>query len=362
MLCRFAIIAAAVLSLLAGCSAARVSPVTSARERLVDSLFAPYAAPGAPGAGVIVIDRGQVVLSRSWGLANLERRTPASERTNYRLASLSKQFTATAVLLLVKDAKLGLDEPIGAVLPELPHHSRAATIRQLLTHTSGIPDYEDFVPDTQTAQVHDADIPRLIAMSDTTYFAPGASWRYSNSGYALLALAVERRSGVSFARFLRDRLFVPSGMDATVAYEKGISEVANRALGYREREGRWVERDQSSTSAVLGDGGIYSSLYDLVRWDAALDARTLLDDDLLRLAWTPQRLANGVSTRYGFGWFVERDSLGLELTHHGETSGFTNFLLKRPEAGLTVIVLTNRAGGAPWDIAKAIARLYARRD
>ena len=358
---RFLAIATASLPAISACAPVRVPPSTATHERLVDSLFAPYAAAGAPGAGVIVIDRGQVVLSRSWGLANLgEPRTPASERTSYRLASLSKQFTAAAVLLLVKEGKLGLDEPIGAVLPDLPQHSRAATIRQLLTHTSGVPDYEDFIPDSQTTQVHDGDVPGLIARSETTYFAAGTSWRYSNSGYALLALAVERRSGMPFARFLRERIFLPLGMSATVAYEKGISEVPNRAFGYRERDGRFVDRDQSSTSAVLGDGGVYSSLHDLAKWDAALDARTLLDDDLLRLAWTPQRLANGISTRYGFGWFVDRDSLGLKLTHHGETSGFTNFFLKRPEVGLTVIVLTNRASGAPWNIAEAIARLYRR--
>ena len=354
---RKTVLAAAALPVLIGCAAARVSPLTP-RERSVDSLFAPYAAPGAPGASVIVIDRGQVALSRSYGLANLETHSPATERTNYRLASLSKQFTATAVLLLVKEGKLGLDEPIGAVLPEVPPHSRGATIRQLLTHTSGVWDYEDFVPDSQTAQVHDADVPRLIARADSLYFSAGSKWSYSNTGYALLALAVERRAGVPYARFLRERIFLPLGMEATVAYEKGISEVSNRALGYRERDGRFVERDQSNTSAVLGDGGVYSSLHDLAKWDAALDARTLLGEELQRLAWTPQRLTGGEMARYGFGWFVDTDSLGPKLSHHGETSGFTNFIIKRPDRRLTVIVLTNRAGGSPWDLAEAVASLY----
>ena len=358
MLIRIAVTGAAILAVNNGCVTTRVSLPIASREGTVDSLFAAYSVAGAPGAGVLVIDHGRVVISRSYGLANLATRTPATDRTNYRLASLSKQFTATAVLILVREGKLGLDEPIGAILPGVPAHSRGATIRQLLTHTAGVWDYEDFVPDSQTTQVHDADVPRLIASADSLYFPGGSAWRYSNTGYALLALAVERRAGMEYARFLRERIFLPAGMAATVAYEKGVSEVSNRALGYQPRDDRFVERDQSSTSAVLGDGGIYSSLHDLAKWDALLDAHALLGDALQRLAWTPQRLTGGGTTRYGFGWFVDTDSLGLKLSHHGETSGFTNFIIKRPDRRLTVIVLTNRAGGAPWDIAEAVARLY----
>jgi CubicO group peptidase (beta-lactamase class C family) len=213
------------------------------------------------------------------------------------------------------------------------------------------------VPDGQTTQVKDRDVLATLPRADSLYFAPGSAYRYSNTGYALLALIVERLSGQPYARFLHDRIFAPVGMNATVAYEAGISTVPNRALGYSIRSSGIVPSDQSSTSAVLGDGGIYSSLHDLLAWDRALDAGTLLTADELREAWTPMRLTDGTVTRYGFGWFVDAEPGEKRLSHHGETSGFTNFILKYPERRLTVIVLTNRRGGAPWDLAAKVAGL-----
>lgn len=322
-----------------------------------DSLFAPYAAPGMPGASVLVTKNGEVVVNRSYGLAVVETAVPATSETNYRLASLSKQFTATAIALLVRDGLLRYDTPVRTYLPSVPEYTRAVTVRHLLTHTSGIPDYEDFVPRGQTVQVKDGDVPALLRQTDSMYFAPGSAYRYSNSGYALLALIVEKLSGRRYAAFLHERIFAPLGMRGTVAHEEGISTVPNRAFGYSLRSGVVVRTDQSSTSAVLGDGGIYSSLRDLITWDRALDAGTLLTRAELERVWTPERLADGTTTRYGFGWFTERENGSLRLSHHGETSGFTNFILKYPDRRLTVIVLTNRRGGAPWDLAARIAAL-----
>ena len=323
----------------------------------LDSLFAPYAAPGMPGAGVLVVKDGQVVVNRSYGLAVVETAVPTASETNYRLASLSKQFTATAIALLVRDGLLSYDTPVRTHLSNIPEYAREVTVRHLLTHTSGIPDYEDFVPRGQTEQVKDGDVPALLQQTDSMYFAPGSAYRYSNSGYALLALIVEKLSGQRYATFLHERIFRPVGMRGTVAREEGISTVANRAYGYSLRSGAVVRTDQSSTSAVLGDGGIYSSLRDLIVWDRALDEGTLLTRAELERAWTAERLTDGTTTRYGFGWFTERENGWLRLSHHGETSGFTNFILKYPERRLTVLVLTNRRGGAPWDLAARIAAL-----
>ena len=322
-----------------------------------DSLFAQYAAPGMPGASVLVVRDGQVAVNRSYGLADVEAGIRTTDSTNYRLASLSKQFTAAAIALLVRDGRLAYDRRVADVLPGLPAYASAVTVRQLLTHTSGLPDYEDHVPRGQTEQVKDRDVPTLIAKADSMVFAPGTSYAYSNTGYALLALVVERLSGQPYARFLHDRIFAPLGMKGTVAYEAGVSTVPNRAYGYSLRGNTVVRTDQSSTSAVLGDGGIYSSVRDLILWDRALDAGTLLTRAELETAWTPARLSSGAVTRYGFGWFTERENGSLRLSHHGETSGFTNFILRYPERRLTVIVLTNRRGGAPWDLAAAIAAL-----
>jgi CubicO group peptidase (beta-lactamase class C family) len=231
----------------------------------------------------------------------------------------------------------------------------------LLTHTSGLWDYEDFVPDSQTTQVHDADVPTLIARADSAYFAPGAAYRYSNTGYALLALVVEKVSGISFASFLRDRIFQPLGMRGTVAYETAVGGLANRAYGYGGAPGAWTRTDQSSTSAVLGDGGVYSSIEDLARWTAALDAHTLVSESAQREAWTAATLTSGARSGYGFGWFVDDTPGGIRLRHHGETRGFTNAILKIPSRRLAIVVLTNRTGGNPWDIAARIAELPALR-
>jgi len=200
-------------------------------------------------------------------------------------------------------------------------------------------------------------VPGLLRRADSLYFRAGSAWRYSNSGYALLALLVEKVSGQPYARFLHDRIFEPLGMDGTVAYEAGVSTIQNRAFGYSLRSSGVARTDQSSTSAVLGDGGIYSSIGDLVKWDRALDEGTLLRKNELDLAWTPARLADATTTRYGFGWFTELEQGTRRLSHHGETSGFTNFILKYPDRRLTVIVLTNRRGGAPWDLAASVAAL-----
>lgn len=325
----------------------------------VDSIFAAYNHPEAPGASVTVIRGRRVILSRNYGLADLESRTPITERTNFRLASLTKQFTATAILLLVKNNKLSLDDHIATILPGLPAHARDITVRHLLTHTSGLWAYEDFVPDTQTTQVKDRDVPALLRHADSTYFHPGATFRYSNTGYALLALIVEQRSGQHFARFLHDRIFAPLGMDSTVAYEAGVSTVPQRAYGYSTASAPNTFRrtDQSNTSAVLGDGGIYTSAHDLVRWNRALDEHMLIDAATQRLAWTAATLSDGGSAHYGFGWWVDRDAFGLKLWHNGETRGFTNGIVKYPERAITVIVLTNRTGGQPWDLAASVAHL-----
>ena len=287
-------------------------------------------------------------------MADLEKKIAATPQTNYRLASVTKQFTATAILLLYQDSKLSLDDRIKRWLPSLPAALDSVTIRQLLTHTSGIIDYEDVIPPGTTAQLHDADVLRLLESQDSTYFKPGTKYQYSNSGYALLALIVERVSGKSFAAFLHDRIFAPLGMNHTVAFEDGVSTVSNRAFGYTMQDSAWTRKDQSTTSAVLGDGGIYSSIDDLVRWDAALYDSRLLSDASRKLAFSPQTPTDKPDVSYGFGWRIT----GETLWHSGETSGFRNVIVRYPARHLTVVILTNRDDPQPYETALAIAKLY----
>ena len=317
----------------------------------VDALLHNYAGD-VPGAAVLVLRDGQAVVRASYGLADLETGTPTTPETNYRLASVTKQFTAASILLLAEDGRLTLDDRGRTWLPSLPKAAETVTIRHLLTHTSGLIDYEDVIPESFAAQLHDADVLRLLETQDRTYFRPGTGYRYSNSGYALLALIVQRASGKTFATFLRARIFQPLGMQNTVAHEEGISTVTNRAFGYTQEAGRWNRTDQDPTSAVLGDGGIYSSIDDLAKWDAALYDGRLLQPSSLRAAFTPATHTDDPEIEYGYGWRIT----GETLWHSGESVGFRNVIVRYPKRHATVVVLANRNEAEPYQLALEIAK------
>jgi CubicO group peptidase (beta-lactamase class C family) len=265
---------------------------------------------------------------------------------------VTKQFTATAIRRLAEEGKLSLDDRVRQWLPSLLASADTITIRHLLTHTSGLIDYEDLMAPDTTEQIHDADVLRLLESEDRTYFAPGTSYQYSNSGYALLALIVERASGVTFATYLKDHIFEPLGMHDTVAYEESISTVSNRAFGHSFVDHTWTRTDQSSTSAVLGDGGIYSSIDDLAKWDAALY------DAFYAPAFVPATSTDDPKVEYGLGWRISRHRGERMLWHSGETRGFRNVLMRFPEKRLTVVLLTNRNDPAPYATALKVADLF----
>jgi CubicO group peptidase (beta-lactamase class C family) len=324
----------------------------------IDTLFKDFAQPGVPGASVIVIREGKVLYKHAYGLADLEAHTPAATKTNYRLASFTKQFTAMCIMILAERHKLSLDDPITRFFPDYPPYGKEITIRQLLTHTSGIKAYEELISKDQTAQIHDIDVLNLLKQQTSTYFQPGMQYRYSNTGYAHLALIVEKASGMSFAAFLKKNIFSPLKMHETVAFEEGISTVRNRAYGYSRKGDGFERTDQSTTSAVLGDGGIYSSVDDLFLWDQALYTTKLVSDDMLHQAWTPSILASGKQSNYGFGWELG-ETHGLKTVRHGgATIGFLTAILRIPEKKFTVIVLVNRNQAKPDKLAEAIADMY----
>lgn len=334
-------------------------------EAVLDGL----ARPDEPGLAVLVRREGKTVFEHGYGLRDLRSRERIDERTAFRLASLTKAFTATAIELLVRDGRLRYDDPLTSVLPAFPAYGRAITIRQLLNHTSGLPDYEDLMAAaekgrapiwTAERQISDDEVLALLRAEKKGRFLPGTSWAYSNSGYVVLGLVAARVSGKPFAELLRERIFDPLRMKQTVAYESGRSEVPNRALGHARVEGGFREADQSPTSATLGDGGVYSSLEDLARWDEALAAHTLLSPSAMKPALTPARLADGSEPRwpegsaggdnlepgrpvaYGFGWFLDPWRGRPRQWHHGVTSGFRSVIERFPDHRLTVVILANR--------------------
>ena len=321
----------------------------------VDSLMQRYQGLG-PGASLLVLRDGEAVVRRGYGLSDLEAGTEAGPATNYRLASVSKQFTAAAVLLLAQDGKLSIDDPVRRWLPSLPPAADAITLGHMLSHTSGLIDYEDLMGDDWQGQIRDAGVLELLEKQDRLYFPAGSAYRYSNGAYALLALIVEKASGLDYPAFLEQRIFEPLGMHDTIAYVAGGPAVPNRAWGYSRVDGAWQRTDQSTTSAVLGDGGIYSSIDDLARWDAALYDDRLLTDASRALAFSPQSKVTGepYDASYGFGWRITGDT----LWHSGETIGFRNVIVRWPQQRLTVVLLSNRNDPEPYRTALQVGSLY----
>jgi CubicO group peptidase (beta-lactamase class C family) len=326
----------------------------------IDSLIGRLS-PAEPGVSIAVVRGGRVLARVSRGAADVEGRQRATPDSNYRLASLTKQFTATAILLLAADQKLKLDQTIDEFFPQMPAYARTITIRHLLRHTSGLWDYEDLIPARQSTQFKDAAAVRFSSTHSTLYFAPGSKFRYSNTGYAALAEIVATVSGMTFAEFLRERVFKPAGMATSVAHEEGISTIPNRAFGYSLRGSTFVRTDQDLTSAVLGDGGIYSSVNDLIRWNDALDKALLLPRSALSEATQASVLPDGTPLQYGFGWFLEPYKQYQRHWHAGETIGFRSAEQRFPEQHLTVLILANRNTIDVRKLSLQIADLYLDR-
>jgi CubicO group peptidase (beta-lactamase class C family) len=339
---------AAIVAILIG----TMSACSSGRGDDIDAILTAYQGNAVPGAALRIIQRGQVILTRGYGAAETDSQTPVTAATNFRLASITKQFTATSILMLIEEGLLDLDTTLPQIFDDFPAYGDNITVKQVLQHRSGLLDYESIMPEGVTEQAHDSDVLRMMIESDHTYFEPGSEYRYSNSGYALLAMIVTKLSGKSFAAFLHERIFTPVGMKNTVAFEDGVSTVPNRAWGYTVKDGIIESADQSPYSAVLGDGGIYSSLDDLFLWDQAQYRDDLISAESRALMQTP------ALEIYGFGLRIDEFNGHHRYHHEGSTSGFRNFMMRFPDLELTVILLTNRAAPSVTPLAEKIATLY----
>jgi CubicO group peptidase (beta-lactamase class C family) len=356
------------------------------RMTKLEAIFAPFNDAKSPGVAVLVRKAGRTVFERGYGARDLRSFAAIDPQTNFRLASCTKQFTAMAIMLLVHDGELRYDESLSEVFPEFPAYGKTITIRNLLNHTSGLQDYEALMEQeersgghrwTEENQIQDAEVLALLEKQNSTLFPPGTKWAYSNSGYVMLGSIVAKVSGKTFSEFLHDRIFGPLRMERTLAYVKGKNEVAFRAFGHTKEVNAWKQTDQSSTSATLGDGGVYSSLRDLAKWDDALTRHTLLGEKEMRPALTPVELAGGARpvwpansdrtegspVSYGFGWFLDPYRNFARMWHYGETMGFHTYIerfagntLGRSE--LTIIVLCNRTDVDPGLLAAKVADLY----
>ena len=316
-------------------------------ESQIDNLFRTYHGD-VPGAAVMVIYKGAIHFEKYYGLANIEDKSPVTRNTNFRLASATKQFTAMSILQLMEAGHLDFNTKLKTIFPELPAYADSINYGQLLHHTSGLIDYESLIPESATVPVRDADILTLLMAQDSTYFRPGTNYSYSNGGYALLALTVERLSEMSFPQYLENKIFEPVGMRGSIAYVNGLNTIQNRAFGYHVQNNTTRFSDQSMTSSVLGDGGIYSSTADLYKWDQILYTNQLLSQASMDSAFTPWLES------YGCGWRIE-DYKGLKrISHTGGTCGFRTVIQRFPEQEFSVIVLTNRRDPGVQYLAEAI--------
>jgi CubicO group peptidase (beta-lactamase class C family) len=342
---------AMLLATLIAASAAQANDAMQNADRLMQAYQG-----DVPGAALLILKDGKPLLRKGYGLANLEQRVQVTPTTNFRLASVSKQFTAAAILLLAEDGKLKLDDPVRQWLPTLPPSTAKVTLRQLLDHTGGLIDYEDLMSPEQATQLNDQDVLRLLASTTKSYFAPGSAYRYSNTGYVLLGLVVEKASGQTLQGFLAEHIFKPLHMDHTLLYVHDDKTVPNRAFGYSWSKGRWLRTDQSLTSATRGDGGIYSNIDDLAKWDAALYDDRLLSAASRKAAFSAHVKVTGepYEASYGYGWRITGDT----LWHSGESIGFRNVIVRWPKQHLTVILLSNRNEPEPYETVLKIAKPF----
>ena len=358
---------------------------TSAKEiaKRMDSAFSGIASPDTPGFAVLVKRDSKIVFENGYGVRDLRSKIKIDARTNFRLASFTKQFTAMAIMLLVRDGKLRYDETLADIFPDFPGYGKRITIRNLLNHTGGLPDYEDLMDAAEKTkgqiwsaekQIQDAEVLQLLEKESRGKFTPGTKCQYSNSGYVVLGLIVAKVSGKSFGEFLNERIFAPLKMSSTLVFEKGKNEVSNRAFGYSKKENGFVETDQSSTSATQGDGGIYSNLEDLSKWDDALRDHTLLSEKDFLPAITPAKLPPGAEEKlaedvpaslrsqasaYGFGWFLNLQDPHPLMWHYGDTVGFKSAILRYTRDNVTVIVLCNRSHLDPGNLAGEALRIIS---
>ena len=310
------------------------------------------------GAACLVIQDGRMVKSACFGVANLEWQTPVASDTVFEIGSITKQFTAACVLLLVQDGKMSLDDKISAHLRDTPASWAGITVRHLLTHTSGLTNY-DSLPGFEMRQ-HLTQAQFIARLGGYPLnFAPGERWSYCNSGYNLLGYIVENVSGEKWWDFLSARILAPLQMTNTVRRNPD-AVIPRRAAGYEMRNGERINRDYDLTD-LFSAGVLASTVEDLAKWNAALDGGALLTPASKAAWWTSGKLNGGKLTNYGFGWRVEQWHGHRNIGHGGATSGFSAAIERFPDDGLCVIILTNTDEvGFGSFLARELAPLYFR--
>jgi D-alanyl-D-alanine carboxypeptidase len=321
-----------------------------------------------PGASLAVVRNGKIIKSKGYGVADLQAGSAATPRTVYEIGSMTKQFTAVAVMILAEEGKISLDEPVTKYFAGAPDWWNRITVRHLLTHTSGIqnhvavPGYLDIFKTSITGKETPARDELLREFYKLpSEFAPGETWAYDNTGYYLLGIIIEKASGKNYWQFLDERIFTPLGMTSTRSTDTRAI-VPNRAAGYGWIANRWENRPVLAPFVAFSAGSILSTVEDLAKWDAALYTKKLLKKSSLEEMWTPARANGGAAASfdYGFGWFVEKYRGRRNILHSGGTPGFSSVMHRFVDDGLAVIILTNHADIVLDQMPLEIAGMYER--
>ena len=311
-----------------------------------------------PGLALAVVKQGQVEKSAGYGLANVEWNAPVRADTVFQIQSVTKTFTASAVMLLVEEGKIGLDDKITKYLSDLPESWNAVTVRHLLSHTSGIKDFINEPTVDMRKDIEPGDVIESLRKLPLN-FSPGEKYAYSNTGYHLLAMIIRKVTGQYWSDFLQERVFDPLGMaDTRVISLSNL--VTNRASGYLWVDGRLQNgRFIAPTILAYAGGGLRSTVLDLAKWDAALYTERILKRSTLEQMWTPMKLNNGSNSGYGLGWGITNYQGHRLLSHTGShMTGFKTALARFVDDKLTVIVFTNQREANQMDIAKGVASHY----
>lgn len=327
-------------------------------ERKIDAIVSEFVDPEGPGLSVLIGRDDRVLVHKGYGRADVAEGQPITPRSRFVIGSVTKQFTALAVMLLRHRGRLTYDDPVARWLPGLPGWAHQVTLRQLLHHTGGVREYldEEFWTAAAAGRYPDlGSVLELIAGLGDLEFEPGTCWRYSNSGYVLLGAVIERASGQTFASFLQDHVFVPLGMDHTLVGETD-ERPAGLATGYRYR-GKGEYEPAPWHFAVIGwaDGNVISTTGDLFRWSQSLYTSRLLPLDVLAEALVPCRPFDPAFSRYGFGQLMGERRGVREVHHGGGTLGFVSALHRFPDERLTIVLLSNAAGIELAEIAGRVA-------
>ena len=325
---------------------------------------------GFTTGNILVYENGEIVFQSSDGLRSIDPIDSLTLNSQFRLASVSKQFTGVAIMKLKQSGNLYYNQKVNTILTDFPHDN--ITIKHLLHHTSGIADYieiikENFVPQKSTKRYILGNNEILDIFYDTNpklNFQPGEEWEYSNTGYMVLASIVEKVSKQHFRDFLKENIFEPFGMSSTTLFnyqEDNDPNMPNRVFGYQKalNQKDYKLNDYHIVNDVRGDGGIYSTLNDLYKWNMALVNYKVLPKEYLDEAWSWGILNNGEKTRYGFGWSLEDKAKPKTVSHAGGWVGFATYLFNEIETKSGYIVLTNNSTRVLFDIKNAIDSIRA---